>query len=174
MNTKDWKKIIGSVAPTIGAALGGPFGGIAGKFVADALGVEPDALPETVTNSDPDTLFKIKSLENDFKVQMAELGIQEEQLHHEDRDSARQMAVQTSLKPQATIATVFIIGFIVTLYGVFSGEVDLTPQQAQMANILIGILSAGIMQIMNFFFGSSSGSKEKTAQLVNTKPRVID
>jgi hypothetical protein len=33
------------------------------------------------------------------------------------------------------------------------------------ATVLLGILAAGITQILNFFYGSSSGSKEKTAIL---------
>lgn len=162
----DWKGLVGSVAPVLGTALGGPFGGMAGKFIADALGCEPDELPEQIKNASPETMVEIKNLEAEFKTKMKELDLQEEQLHADDRDSARNMAVKTSLKPQAVIAGIFISGFIVVLYAVFSGEVTLTAQQAQMANILIGILSAGIMQIMNFFFGSSSGSKEKT-NLIN-------
>jgi hypothetical protein len=38
----DFKKIIQAAAPMLGAALGGPFGGMAGKLVAEALG-HPDA-----------------------------------------------------------------------------------------------------------------------------------
>lgn len=158
----DWKKMVGSVAPVLGTALGGPFGGMAGKFIADALGTTTDELPEIIAGATPEQMMTIKNADIEFKQKMRELDISEEQLHHEDRDSARKMAIGTSLIPQAVIATVFILGFIVVLYAVFSGEVTLTAQQAQMANILIGILSAGIMQIMNFFFGSSSGSKEKT------------
>lgn len=158
----DWKGLVGSVAPVLGTALGGPFGGMAGKFLADALGCDTEELPDRIENATPDVMLKIKTLDYDFKTKMKELGLKEEQLHAQDRDSARQMAVKTSLKPQAIIASIFICGFIAILYAVFTGEVKLTTDQQQMANILVGILSAGIMQIMNFFFGSSSGSKEKT------------
>jgi len=161
----NWKELVGSVAPVLGAALGGPFGGMAGKFIADALGCDPDELPDRIENATPDIMLRVKALDYDFKSKMKELGLKEEQLHAQDRDSARQMAVKTSLKPQVIIASIFIMGFITVLYAVFAGKVDLSPAQQQMANILVGILSAGVMQIMNFFFGSSSGSKEKTAKL---------
>lgn len=171
MNTQDWKNLVGSVAPVLGTALGGPFGGVAGTFLAEALGCDPADLPAKIGAASPETLAQIKNLEHEFKVKMRELGISEEAMHAQDRDSARNLAINTSLKPQAIIAAIFIMGFVVVLYSVFAGKVQLDAPQAQMANILIGILSAGIMQIMNFFFGSSSGSKQKTAQLTRT---VID
>ena len=158
----DWKKLVGSVAPLLGTALGGPMGGMAGKFLADKLGVPEDELQDLVETQDPEILLQIKNLDNDFNVKMRELGIAEEKLHEESTADARLLAIQTSLLPQAIIASIFIIGFIVVLYAVFSGEIELAGNELQMANVLIGILSAGIMQIMNFFFGSSSGSKQKT------------
>lgn len=158
----DWKKMVGSVAPVLGTALGGPFGGMAGKFIADALGTTTEDLPEVIAGATPEQMMTIKNADIEFKQKMRELDISEEQLHHEDRDSARDLAVKTSLMPQAVISSIFIVGFVVVLYSVFSGTVELNDMQAQMANILIGILSAGIVQILNFWFGSSSGSKEKT------------
>ena len=161
----NWKNLVGSVAPVLGTALGGPFGGMAGKFIADALGVDEAALEETVLSANPETMLQIKNIDNKFKLKLKELDISEEQLHHQDRASARDMGKNTTLIPQAIISTIFIIGFVVVLYAVFKGTIQLTPMQMNMANILIGILSAGIMQIMNFWFGSSSGSKEKTKKL---------
>jgi hypothetical protein len=32
-------------------------------------------------------------------------------------------------------------------------------------NMVLGVLTAGQVQIMNFWFGSSSGSKDKTSKL---------
>ena len=162
----NWKELVGNVAPILGTALGGPFGGMAGKWLAGELGVEEEKLEETVAHADPELMLKIKGLDNNFKTKMAELGLKTEQLHASDRGSARNMAINTTLMPQAIISCVFIVGFIVVLYAVFTGAVELKGSMLNMANILIGILSAGIMQIMNFFFGSSSGSKEKT-RLIN-------
>ena len=158
----NWKELVGSVAPVLGTALGGPFGGIAGKFIADKLGVSDADLPELISNGSPETLMQIKNLEHEFKARMKELDISEEQLHVQDRASARDLAKSTTLLPQAIIATVFIVGFISILYTVFTETMEFSTDQAMLANVLLGILSAGVMQIMNFFFGSSSGSKEKT------------
>ncbi len=163
----DWKKIIGSVAPLLGGTIGGPFGALAGQFIADGLGVSVGEIEATVTDPTPETLFKLKQLDADFKVKMEELGLAQEQLHADDRASAREMATNTTLLPQAILSGLFIIGFIITLYAVFSGGVSLEGNTKDAAMFLLGILSAGIIQIMNFWFGSSSGSKEKTIALAN-------
>jgi len=161
----DWKSLVGSVAPVLGGSLGGPFGAMAGKWLAGKLGVDESKLEETVSNATPDTMLKIKELDNSFKVEMAKLGLEEKQLHAEDRASARVMASKTSLLPQMIISSLFMLGFIVILYYVFSSKQALPDGIKDMANYLLGILSAGIVQIMNFFFGSSAGSKEKTLQM---------
>ena len=36
----NWKEIVGTVAPLLGGTLGGPFGAMAGKFIADSEGVQ--------------------------------------------------------------------------------------------------------------------------------------
>lgn len=164
-----WKTIVGSVAPVLGAALGGPFGGMAGKFIAESLGVDEDKLEDAVLNADPETLLDIKRLDHEFKLKLDELGLKKEQLAAEDRNSARNMAINTTLLPQVIISSIFIMGFIGVLYLVFSGKTTLEGTMKETAIYVLGILSAGVTQVMNFFFGSSSGSKEKTGLLGKSK-----
>ena len=161
----DWKSLVSTVAPVLGTALGGPFGGMAGKFIAESMGVDEADLPDTLAGANPETMLKIKNLDAEFKVKLRELDISEEQLHAQDRDSARTMATNTSLLPQGIIAAVFITGFITVLYMVFKGDAEIDGPMKDAALMLLGILSAGVTQIMNFFFGSSSGSKQKTKLL---------
>jgi hypothetical protein len=55
----DWKdiaeKVIGLGAPVLGEALGGPFGGAAGKILADALGADPApaSVNDAISKTDP-------------------------------------------------------------------------------------------------------------------------
>ncbi|VAW61692.1 hypothetical protein MNBD_GAMMA08-70 [hydrothermal vent metagenome] len=161
----DWKGLVGSVAPILGGSLGGPFGAMAGKWLAGQMGVDESELETTVTNATPDTMLKIKELDNSFKVEMAKLGLDEKKLHADDRASARVMASKTTLLPQMIISCIFMLGFVAILIYVFSSKEPLPDGIKDMANYLLGILSAGIVQIMNFFFGSSAGSKEKTLQM---------
>jgi len=74
--------------------------------------------------------------------------------------------------PQMWLSILFISGFIGILYVVFIGEIDLDGTMKDAAVMLLGILSAGVTQIMNFWFGSSSGSKEKTALIGQVVPPV--
>jgi len=157
----DWKKLVGSIAPVLGGSLGGPFGAMAGSWLADKLGVKKSELETAITNANPATLLKIKELDNTFEVEMKKIGLSKEKLHANDRDSARRMAAKTTLTPQIILACIFVMGFIAVLYAVFSGGVELADKMKDMANYLLGILSAGLVQIMNFFFGSSAGSKDK-------------
>ena len=60
----NWKSVVRSVAPTLGAALGGPLGGIATKFLSDALLEEDDDtshLPDIITGANQETLVKISA-----------------------------------------------------------------------------------------------------------------
>ncbi len=161
----DWKKLVSSVAPIIGTAIGGPFGGMATKWLSNKLGTDEHNLESLVLNADPDLMFKIKQLDADFKLEMKRLGIKEKQLHADDRDSARNMAINTTLWPQILISTVFIIIFGLIMENVFNSVSAFSETQKNIIMYMLGILSAGIIQIMNFWFGSSSGSKEKTARM---------
>lgn len=167
-----WKTLVKSVAPVIGSALGGPVGGVALKAISDKLfpgeKLEGKALEKKIAeaiNTDPDALLKLKQADQAFEARLKELDIDLEKIHADDRDSARDLAKNTTLLPQTIIAAIFISGFVLVLYAVFSGHVEMTADQSRIAMYLLGILSAGIMQIMNFFYGSSSGSKDKTAAL---------
>jgi len=158
----DWKKLVGSVAPVLGTALGGPFGGLAGKFLADKLGVTQEELPATVESANPETLLQIKHLEIDFKKVMRELDIKEEDLHSKDRQDARAMAKATTLTPQIIQSVMYDIAFIFVCWFVFTSDGAFSDTQERLLMFLLGILSAGLVQVNNFWFGSSSGSKEKT------------
>ena len=159
----DWLKTLATVAPTIATAIGGPLAGVAVNLATKALGIEPseNALAEAVASGDPGVLLKLRNADNTFKVEMRRLDIQEKELNVQDRSSARDLAIRKGLMPQAVISTIFILAFSAVLYAVFGG-VAIDEEMRDTAIYLLGILSAGIAQIMNFWFGSSSGSKEKT------------
>jgi len=159
------KGIIGTVAPMLGGALGGPLGGLAGKVIQDALGVDTDAAAMSLLQSDPDALLKLKQAEQAFEARMRELDIDEEKLHQSDRASARDLAAKSTLIPQMVLGALFITGYF-TMLGLFFSESLVIPMSDAFYT-LIGVMTAAVPQILAFFFGSSSGSKEKTAALAN-------
>lgn len=158
------KKIVGTVSPLLGGALGGPLGGMAGKMLQTALGVNSEDAALAMLESDPDSLLKIKGIEADLEVRMGELGITEEQIHADDRDSARDLAKAKGMSPQVILSTVFIGGYFSMMYLFFTSNLvaELDDFAKGQLGIMIGVLTASIVQIMNFWFGSSSGSKRKT------------
>lgn len=164
-----WKSIIGTVAPGIATMLGGPLAGMAVRALGGALlgdeNASEDAVETAVLQANPEALAKVRIADADLKARLAEAGVDLERMAKEDRAGARAMAIGTTLKPQVILAAVFIIGFVMILWTVFSGAVILDDTGGKIALMLIGILAAGVTQIMNFFFGSSSGSKEKTILL---------
>ncbi len=165
----DWKKIVGTVAPGIASALGGPLAGLAvgalGKALLGDEAAGEEAVSQAILAANPEALAKVKLAEIEFQARMKELDIDLERIHGADRASARAMAAATSLTPQVILAAVFITGFVAILWAVFSGQAQLDEPTRQIATILLGILAAGVTQILNFFFGSSSGSKQKTELL---------
>lgn len=166
----DWKSIVKSVAPTIGAALGGPMGGMATKFLAEALLGKSDAtqddLADFITTANPTQLMELKKLDIEFKLKMRELDINVFELETKDRDSARQL-FKTNIWPQVILSAVFIIGYFFVLYGLLSGVITIQEAIRDTAILLIGLLTREVPTIMQFWFGSSMGSKDKAKELAN-------
>ncbi len=164
----DWKELVKSVAPVLGTALGGPFGGMASRWLAGRLlgdeNAGESALEAAISTASPDTFVRLRELDNEFRLEMKRIGLEEKQLEAGDRADARSLA-KVNMTPHMVISAIYVLAFALVLYVVFSGELTMTQMQERVMMYLLGILSAGLLQIMNFWFGSSSGSKEKTAKL---------
>ncbi|MFS1524456.1 hypothetical protein ACL7TT_10135 [Microbulbifer sp. 2304DJ12-6] len=165
----DWKAIVKSVAPTLGAALGGPVAGTAVKFLADQFLGDADAqeqdIAELVLNASPEKLLELRSLDNQFKVKMRELDIDVYRLEVEDRKSARDMGAKGGLMAQMALSALFIVGYFVLTLALFSGWITLTPAIEKTGTLMLGVITGAIPMILQFWFGSSQGSKEKTQAL---------
>ena len=164
-----WKQIIAGVAPTIATALGGPLAGAATKFLANALLGDENAresqIEAAILSATPDDLLNLRSIENDFKIKMEQIGVDIYKISVDDRKGARGMAVKTSMAPQCVLSVIFIGGYFGLVYMLFGGYIDINESIRDMANILIGVMTANIPQIMAFWFGSSHSSKVKTDKL---------
>lgn len=167
----NWKAVVKSLAPTIGAALGGPVAGTAVKYLAGALLGDENAteqdIADTILSASPDQLLQLRSLENEFQVKMRQLDIDVFALEVDDRKSAREMGVKTSLRPQMILSALFITGYFTLTWALFSGEVQMTQALEQTGVLLLGVITAAIPQILQFWFGSSQGSKQKTEAMAS-------
>ena len=165
----DWKALVKNIAPTIGAALGGPAAGTAIKFVADKWLGDAEAseqqIAEAVLSASPDQLAELRRLDNDFRVRMRELDVDVFALSLADTQDARGMATKTSLGPQIALSLLFIGGYFALLFFLFSGRVQLDENLQQLGYILLGVMTGEVPRIMQFWFGSSQGSKDKDKKL---------
>ena len=165
---KDWKSIVGTLAPTIATALGGPLAGTATKFLSSALLGNENAtehdLEAAIIGSTPEQLAKLREIDGNFKLEMKRIDVDVYALEVDDRKNARDLA-KSNMIPQMTLSTIFIGGYFVIVWMLFSGHVVIDDSIRDMSNILLGVLTANIPSIMQFWFGSSHGSKQKAAKL---------
>lgn len=170
MSDFDWKGLIGSVAPTIATALGGPFAGMATKALASKLLGKDDAteaeLSTALQSATPEMLAEVKRIDAEFKTKMTELGIDLEKVHAGDRASARDMQVANKTRIVPVLAGLTVAGFFGVVWFVLSGKVAL---DSTILGFVLGAVSAKAEQVYNFYFGSSAGSKEKTAKLTEMR-----
>jgi hypothetical protein len=163
------KKTISVVAPTLGAALGGPLGGLAGQILGGLVGGEdPKALEEAILTQKPETLLALKQAENDFKVKLRELEIEEDKLVFNDRGNARDLA-KVDMGPHKMLSLIFIGGYFIILAAFFVGKIEVAQEMREPFLILLGVITANVPAIMQFWFGTSSGSQRKTDILANAR-----
>lgn len=158
----NWKETLAAVAPTLATALGGPLAGAAvgviGKALLGNAAASMEEVALAVSGATPEQLISIQNADKDFVVQMKKLNV-------EDRKDARKFALNTSILPQVILSVIYTAGYFYLIYGLGSGSITIPANVEQPFNILLGIMTAAQAQIMNFWFGSSSGSKEKTSKL---------
>jgi len=164
----DWKAMLSSVAPAIGTAVGGPFGGMAATAALSALGIEPEAgkeeaqLQDALATAKPEDLRLLKGMDQQFAKDMKALDVDIAKLDKEDRGDARAMAKSNGAIPQIILSSIYTIAYSIVMYAFMTGNVQVPENQQVLFGSLIGILTAAQVQIMNFWFGSSHGSKQKT------------
>lgn len=156
------KQLVGAVAPTIGTAIGGPWGAMAGKFVQEKLGVDTEEAALLVLENDPDAMLKMKQADQEFAKHLADNGVELENIAAQDRNSARDLAKARGMVPQMVLSGLYTVGYFFVFWLCLTGRADIIVGQETLVAGLIGVLTAAQIQIMNFWFGSSSGSSRKT------------
>ena len=160
----EWKSIVSTVAPIIGGTLGGPMAASAMRVVAAKLTGDENAteaeVEKAVLAATPAQLSGLQKADQEFKVEMAKLGFKEKELHAKDRHSAREMA-KKNMWPQIILSSCYTVGYFLILTFLLLGEIKLSTSTGTLVTTLMGIMTSAQVQIMNFWFGSSAGSKDK-------------
>lgn len=159
----NWIETLRTVAPTLASLAGGPLAGTAVSALSNLLFGKPDApadeIAQAMATASPETLAKLKQLDNDFKAQMKQLDIDLERIAAEDRSSARQREVQVRDKIPGVIAMLVLGGFFGLLALMAFKPL---PQIAEAPfNVMLGALGAMVTAIAQYYFGSSASSRAK-------------
>lgn len=159
--------LLGSVAPTLATALGGPLAGLAVKTLSKTLlgkdNGKVEEIEQALSDASPELLASIKKADQEFAVHMRELDIKLDELGNQDRDSARNREIQLKDKTPARLSFFVTCGFFGILgylmkYGV-------PPQGGEALLIMLGSLGTAWTGIIGYYFGSSAGSKAKNEMI---------
>ena len=151
---KKLKTVLGALAPTLGAAVGGPLGGQAGAIISKVLGVPNNAksIESAMNNITADQMVELKKAEKDFEVQMKELEVDVFRLETEDvQDARNKFSNDWTPKFLGVLCLVGFFGYI--------GLVTLYPQpdsSDDVVMLVIGSITGIATAVISFYFGSSN------------------
>ena len=171
MDFRELGASVASIAPALGAALGGPVGagiGLAVKAIASIFGLKADASPDELQaaiQQDPQAAFKLRLAEMDFSLKLRDQDIEEFRLQLADVQSARSKEVEIKKAGGTNIfmyalGAVICIGFF-TLTGLLMFR-DLPPGSSDTVKFLLTQLATAFLAIVYYLWGTSKSSADKT------------
>lgn len=161
-----------SIAPTLASALLGPLGGVAVAAIGKVIGLDGGTV-EAVSKAfedgkiTPDQLAEIKKLEMQYRADEQERGFKYADLEFRDRDSARQMQVDTRSAVPAWLTFLITFGFFGVL-GLMLWDDKVADSPPLL--IMLGSLGTAWTGCISFWFGSTRGSQNKDQLLANSVP----
>lgn len=176
----DLKQILRAAAPMLGTALGGPFGLVAGKLVAEALG-NPDAKPDEIAHAlavaTPEQMLQLKQAEQTFQERMTELGYKNtEQLAALAADVAKAEAQELTKRLGADMASDSWLsknvrpGTLVYILTAYLLLALLDGSGLKVAESYVTLLGQWGMLVMSFYFGGRS--VEKVMEIIANKSKT--
>jgi len=155
----DLLRLLGSVAPALASIVAGPAGGAAVSAIAKVFGVADtvEAVTQAVA-ADPDAALKL-----------AQIDLETIRVQHANTENAR--AMQVAALAQSDVFskrfTMYLTSFWSIAAAVYIGFITFSvipDKNIRFADTILGfILGTVVATLLNFWFGSSIGSKEKNA-----------
>ncbi len=164
----NWLETLKALAPTVASALGGPLAGAAVSALGSIFGVEQPT-QETIARLfkdgqlSADNLAEIRKLELKYQNDERERGFRYSELEFKNTADARDMQKQTRSYFPATLSTFVTIGF----FGILITMLVYEYKPTEPLLIMLGALGAAFGAVVNFWLGSSHGSQNKDAMLVD-------
>ena len=165
------KKAVAKAAPKIAEQLGGPLAGAAVSAIARAIfgkdGASEEELADALTTAGADQLIALKRAENEFRIALRQAALDEGRIDAGDRASARERQQKMRDWTPSVLGALIIGGFFLTLAAMVARK--LPPGAETEFSIMLGALATMTAAVVNYFFGSSAGSREKTMLLTGVK-----
>ena len=166
--------VLGAVAPMLATAVGGPLVGSAASAVCAALGLAPDTphdqVVAAVLAATPEQLLALKNADATYAAQMRRLDIDAAKLSFDDLANARQRGATMRDTTPAVLAYAITVGF----FGLLSLMAfhEMPASNLTVLQIMLGALGAAFGGCVQYYFGSSAGSAQKSALLFQSRPAV--
>lgn len=169
----DVVKTLGNIAPFICKALPlpPPLGNLAATALQSALGTpqnDPDSLHAALATATPEQIIAITNAEQTFAAQMKQMGFEHiedlEKIAADDRASARGREIALRDKTPQVLAYGYGLIFLFTLSGFVClaiWHIVVDPSIKTSIDILLGVLVGMVLGSKEYYFGSSTGSKQK-------------
>lgn len=164
------KRTVAGAAPKIAEALGGPLAGAAVAALSKAIfGVstaDEAEIDAALARAGPEHLIALRRAELEFEAALAEAGVDTARIEAADRADAREREKTIGDWTPTALGAIIIIGFFATLGAMVLRAI---PAGAETEfSIMLGALATMTAAVVNYYFGSSCGSKEKTKLLAMT------
>ena len=147
------KSLVGAVAPTLGAALGGPVGGAAMQVVSQVLGCKPDerSVEQAMSQASAEDLAKIREAELEFEAKMQQMEVDVFALETADKQDARKYF-------NKDWTARFIGVLMVVFFCSYIGMITIMPPEQnsmELINLVLGYLGGLVSAVVSFYFGAS-------------------
>ena len=180
----DLKSAIATVAPVLASMLGGPLAGSAVTALESAFGLSSGSGVDGITqvvqsgNMTPEIIAAVRAADQKHAEIMSQQGIDVQKMNADfntamieanvkDRQGARDMQVSTRSVIVPIVSCLFVVGFCIITILKINGAISAVDQTT---NDLITTLRDGLMLILAFYYGTSSGSQNKDVMLYNSTP----
>lgn len=165
--------LFGQLAPTLSTAMNGPCAGLAQRFLLEGLQSESidvdvrQPLEQQEWLTDTRVMQVVRRLEQDFQQELKTLGLGSDALQPpatRSEPALPRYQRTDQYRPQMVMSVVFLGAYFMILAAIIYIEASDTMNMHQGENsfmdqiqILIGVLTAGVGQILSYWFGGMMG-----------------
>jgi len=165
------KKAVAKTAPKIAEQLGGPLAGAAVAAIARAIfgkeAADEDQIADALEKATPEQLVALRRAEQEFMIAIRKAALEAARIDAGDRASARDRQAKMKDWTPSALGALIIGGFFLTLAAMVARKL---PAGAETElSIMLGALATMTAAVVNYFFGSSVGSREKTMLLTGVR-----